>query len=58
MQILLLTNLLDYGNIKLPIDNGASPSGKASVFGADIRWFESIRPSQFCILVFQFLYRT
>lgn len=24
---------------------GASPSGKASVFGADIRWFKSIRPS-------------
>lgn len=25
---------------------GASPSGKASAFGADIRWFESSRPSQ------------
>ena len=24
---------------------GASPSGKASVFGADIRGFESLRPS-------------
>lgn len=24
---------------------GASPSGKASAFGADIRWFESSRPS-------------
>ena len=27
-------------------DIGASPSGKASAFGADIRWFESSRPSQ------------
>jgi hypothetical protein len=25
--------------------NGASPSGKASAFGADIRRFESCRPS-------------
>lgn len=25
---------------------GASPSGKALAFGADIRWFESSRPSQ------------
>jgi hypothetical protein len=25
---------------------GESPSGKASVFGADIRWFESTLPSQ------------
>ena len=30
----------------LPIDVGASPSGKASAFGADIRRFESCRPSQ------------
>ena len=30
-----------------PAENiGASPSGKASAFGADIRWFESSRPSQ------------
>lgn len=28
------------------INIGASPSGKASAFGADIRWFESSRPSQ------------
>ena len=26
--------------------DGASPSGKASAFGADIRGFESLRPSQ------------
>ncbi len=26
---------------------GVSPSGKASAFGADIRWFESSHPSQF-----------
>ena len=26
--------------------NGVSPSGKASAFGADIRWFESSHPSQ------------
>ena len=32
--------------IALPKDIGASPSGKASAFGADIRWFESSRPSQ------------
>ena len=25
---------------------GVSPSGKASAFGADIRWFESSHPSQ------------
>ena len=25
---------------------GASPSGKASAFGADIRWFESSRPAR------------
>ena len=25
--------------------NGVSPSGKASAFGADIRWFESSHPS-------------
>ena len=30
----------------LPKDVGASPSGKASAFGADIRRFESCRPSQ------------
>ena len=30
----------------LPQLIGASPSGKASAFGADIRWFESSRPSQ------------
>ena len=29
----------------LPQMFGASPSGKASAFGADIRWFESSRPS-------------
>lgn len=27
---------------------GVSPSGKASAFGADIRWFESSHPSQKC----------
>lgn len=26
---------------------GVSPSGKASAFGADIRWFESSHPSQY-----------
>ena len=26
---------------------GASPSGKAAVFGTAMRWFESSRPSQF-----------
>ena len=30
----------------MPSYNGASPSGKASVFGVDIRRFESCRPSQ------------
>jgi hypothetical protein len=30
----------------LPAPFGESPSGKASVFGADIRWFESTLPSQ------------
>ena len=29
-----------------PTDTGASPSGKASAFDADIRWFESSRPCQ------------
>ena len=29
----------------LPKEIGASPSGKASAFGADIRRFESCRPS-------------
>ena len=27
--------------------NGVSPSGKASAFGADIRWFESSHPSHY-----------
>ncbi len=31
--------------VGLAADVGESPSGKASVFGADIRWFESILPS-------------
>jgi CheY-like chemotaxis protein len=33
--------------VGLAVDVGESPSGKASVFGADIRWFESILPSHF-----------
>ena len=32
-----------------PTDTGASPSGKASAFDADIRWFESSRPCHFLI---------
>ena len=32
-----------------PTDTGASPSGKASAFDADIRWFESSRPCQIFI---------
>lgn len=28
-------------------NTGASPSGKASAFDADIRWFESSRPCHF-----------
>ena len=32
----------------LPQMIGVSPSGKASAFGADIRWFESSHPSQKC----------
>ena len=28
---------------------GASPSGKAPVFGTGIRWFESIRPSHIAV---------
>ena len=31
---------------------GASPSGKAPVFGTGIRWFESSRPSHFKIFIF------
>lgn len=31
----------------LPQMIGVSPSGKASAFGADIRWFESSHPSQY-----------
>lgn len=33
-------------NVFLLVRSGMSPSGKASVFGADIRGFESLHPSQ------------
>lgn len=40
-----LTILLNRCNFVALKNTGASPSGKASAFGADIRRFESCRPS-------------
>ena len=42
-EVMLVTALFTTRGLNIIV--GVSPSGKASAFGADIRWFESSHPS-------------